>query len=143
MIIRKGMAEDLPALQDLLLEVSMGDGVNPEDFLVAEETGALAGAVCLQRYGACAYVRAMAVHDRWRGQGVGRQLVEELLSGQDQVKVVARGSAVPFYRKMGFRTIAWDTVDPEVSQECAQCPDVAACHPEPMLFERSASDRHN
>ena len=113
-----------------------GEDLPPEQFLVAEEEGKLASAVMLQRLGPDVYLRAMAVHRAWQGRGLGSQLVKALVAGLDQVKLVARGSAAPFYQKLGFQPAAWDVIDASLRLECGDCPLLVDCKPVPMIFER-------
>jgi N-acetylglutamate synthase-like GNAT family acetyltransferase len=139
MIIRRGLEKDRVALKELLEEFQMVGDVPPEEFLVAEEEGAVAGAIRLERIGEDVYLRAMAVHAVWHRQGIGRLLVRELVEGLDQVKVVARGPSAPFYEKLGFRPTNWEMIHKDLRRECMECPDVAACKPVPMIYERTMS----
>lgn len=59
---------------------------------------------------AYAQVRYMAVADDWRGQGVGRMLLQALEAaavrqGIAQVRLHARESAVGFYERLGYRVV--------------------------------------
>jgi N-acetylglutamate synthase-like GNAT family acetyltransferase len=139
MIIRKGLEKDRSALKELLEEFNMHGDVPPEEFLVAEEDGAVAGVVRLERIENDVYLRAMAVHSDWHGRGVGSRLVRELVAGLDQVKVVARGYAAPFYEKLGFKPVDWSVIHKNMSKECIECPDVLTCKPVPMVYERTAN----
>jgi N-acetylglutamate synthase-like GNAT family acetyltransferase len=137
MIIRKGLEKDRAALKELLEEFQMHSDVPPEEFLVAEVDGAVAGAVRLEWIEEDVYLRAMAVHSNWHGLGVGSRLVKELMVGLDQVKVVARGYAAPFYEKLGFRPVDWAVIHKNMSGECIECPEIINCKPVPMIYERT------
>jgi N-acetylglutamate synthase-like GNAT family acetyltransferase len=137
MVIRRGQASDLAALEELLGQYQMGTtGLSPQDFLVADEDGALVGTVLLQRVDGDAYLRAMAVDPGWQGRGLGSQLVRVLVAGLAEVKLVARGDVTPFYVKLGFRPLGWENVHTTMREECEGCPDLAACRPVPMVYER-------
>ena len=143
MIIRKGLEQDQPALKELMEEFQMLGDAPAEEFLVAEQEGVIAGTVRLERIEEDVYLRAMAVHTAWHGQGVGSQLVRELLAGLDNVKVVARGYSAPFYEKLGFRPVEWEVIHEDMRRECVECPDVNTCKPVPMIYERTINDQIN
>ena len=50
-------------------------------------------------------LRQMAVSDDFKGQGLGKKLVEylEAISGKDEIILEARDYAIPFYQKCGYQ----------------------------------------
>ena len=102
------------------------------DFLVAEESGRVVGAVGLEVYGDCALLRSAVVDAGRRGSGLGIDLVESLL-----LRAEARGlreiyllttMAEHFFPRFGFVRIPRDDVAPAVreSEELrGACPDSA------------------
>jgi len=79
----------------------------PEDIILADFDGALAGVVLLANYGEIAYVGSMAVDPALRRRGVGRALMHELLGRCERAGVTALAldateSGAPLYREFGF-----------------------------------------
>lgn len=68
----------------------------------------------------------------WRGWGVGRALVEEALSRVGELRLVARGASVPFYRALGFKEVPWDAIAPTIAADCDGCGMRGECVPLPM-----------
>ena len=136
MIIRKGLEKDRTALKELLEGFEMRGDVSAEEFLVAEEEDKIAGAVLQEQIGEDFYLRAMAVHTAWQGHGIGAQLVKRLVEGLNQMKVVARGPAAPFYEKLGFRPVSWEVIHEDMRRECLECSDLPTCKPVAMIYER-------
>lgn len=78
------------------------------------------------------HVNPVVVYGLWRGYGVGRTLTEDALQRTGELRMVARGSAVPFYERLGFSACAWDEVDTSVTEDCEGCTWRAECAPCPM-----------
>ena len=102
------------------------------DFLVAEESGRVVGAVGLEIYGDCALLRSAVVAAGKRGSGLGRDLVESLLkrAGTRGVREIylLTTTAENFFPRFGFARISRDVVAAPVraSQEFrGACPDSA------------------
>ncbi len=102
------------------------------DFLVAEESGRVVGAVGLEVYGDCALLRSAVVDAGRRGSGVGVDLVESLLRragtrGLREIYLLTT-TAEHFFPRFGFARIPRDDVAPQVraSEEFrGACPDSA------------------
>ena len=79
MQIRRAAKSDLPAVEKLLAASDLPtDGVrdNFSSFVVADDNGAIAGAIGLEKYGSFALLRSAVVSPDHRGNGVGRRSVE-------------------------------------------------------------------
>ena len=79
-----------------------------------------------------AHVSPVASCATWRGWGVGRALVEEALASCGELRLVARGASVPFYRALGFEELPWDAIAPEIAVDCDGCEMRGECCPLPM-----------
>jgi amino-acid N-acetyltransferase len=109
-------------------------GLEPSlpDFLVAEESGRVVGAVGLEVYGDCALLRSAVVDAGRRGSGLGIDLVESLLRrattrGVREIYLLTT-TAEHFFPRFGFVRIPRGDVAPAVraSQEFrGACPDSA------------------
>jgi amino-acid N-acetyltransferase len=102
------------------------------EFLVAEESGRLIGAVGLEIYGDCALLRSAVVDAGRRGSGLGIDLVENLLRragtrGLREIYLLTT-TAEHFFPRFGFVRIPRGDVAPAVreSEEFrSACPDSA------------------
>ena len=80
-----------------------------------------------------AYVNPIVVYPTWRGYNVGRALMDDAHALAAELRLIARGTSVGFYRKLGFVEMPWEDVDLEAAEEdCDNCPYRAECHPVPM-----------
>lgn len=78
------------------------------------------------------HVNPVVVYGAWRGYGVGRALTEAALEEKGELRMVARGAAVPFYERLGFTACSWDDVDMTVTEQCDGCPFFDECAPHPL-----------
>ena len=77
-----------------------------------------------------AYVNPIVTYAAWRGYGVGRALIEDAHESAGELRLIARGTSVGFYEKLGFSELPWDQVDLEAAEEdCDNCPYREACSP--------------
>ena len=74
----------------------------------------------------------------WHGFGVGRTLVEDAGARHDEIRLVARGKSIGFYRALGFVEIPWEDIAPGVTEECDGCPLIDECGPLPMGWKKGA-----
>lgn len=135
--VRRGVENDLHALQQLLFSHQMETDVDPSEFWLADVEDHLVGVARLEWEGGLAYLRPIAVDHQWQAQGIGRALVERIVIGLPQINVVARGGAVGFYTRLGFVPAPWEQVPERYRQECEDCPGYPACEPRPMVWKRS------
>ena len=121
--VRHTKPEDLNAVLTLFAGVSLPQNGVPEHFqhfLVAQEGDQLIGVIGVEPYGVSALLRSLAVALAYRGQGLGRVLVERLLhearaQGVEQVFLLTE-TAAEFFAKFGFRGIAREETDGAVQQ---------------------------
>jgi len=135
MRIRNATNADLPAVERLLAANDLPlEGVrdNFASFVVADDDGAIAGAIGLEKFGSAALLRSAVVSRDRRGSGVGRRLVEQLLeraeeAGVDEVYLLTT-TADKYFPRFGFtRTTRSAVPDPVKSSAEFQgaCPDTA------------------
>jgi N-acetylglutamate synthase-like GNAT family acetyltransferase len=133
--IRNATDADLPAVERLLLGSNLpveGVAANFSNFLIAEDGEGIAGAIGLERFGPVALLRSAVVAPEHRGTGIGRNLVEELLSraakaGIEEVYLLTT-SAEDYFPQFGFRRAPRSAV-PEPLKGSAEfqgaCPESA------------------
>lgn len=90
-----------------------------ETFLVAEDSGRIAGAAGLEVYGDVALLRSVVVAAGRRGRGLGRALVAAAVRqaqgrGVRELVLLTTGAA-PFFARLGFREVPRERLDPRLS----------------------------
>ena len=80
-----------------------------------------------------AYVNPVVVYEPWRMHGVGRALIEDAHNEAGELRLIARGESVGFYRALGFEEMSWEIAAlAAASEDCDTCPCRAECNPLPM-----------
>jgi len=142
MKIRRARSSDLSAVESLLAASDLPtDGVrdNFSGFVVADDDGAIAGAIGLEKYGSAALLRSAVVARDHRGTGVGRKLVEQLLeraeeAGVDELYLLTT-TAEKYFPRFGF-TRTTRAIVPEAVKASAEfrgaCPDTAVVMTRPL-----------
>ena len=136
MRLRPATAADVPLVEALLRDnelptVGVGDAI--EGFLVALEGAIVVGAVgiepCGPRYG---LLRSAVVSSKWRGKGVGRQLVERVIADARSRGVEAlyllTTTAEDYFPLFGFSRATRDAVPEPVratDEFRGACPETA------------------
>ena len=130
-------AGDLPAIKQLLIDNDLptaGVERHWKTFVVARDGGTVVGCGGSEAYEFAALLRSIAVHPDYRGLGIGRKIVRQLLD-----RLASRGirefyllttTAEEYFRKRGFRVIDRDEVHPQLlgSEEFrGACPESAVC----------------
>jgi amino-acid N-acetyltransferase len=142
MQIRSATDSDLSAVESLLAASDLPtDGVrdNFSSFLVADDNGAIAGAIGLEKYGPVALLRSAVVAPDRRGSGVGRRLVEQLLQRAEEAGVddlyLLTTTAEKYFPKFGFTRTTRSAV-PDSLKSSAEfrgaCPDTAIVMSRPI-----------
>lgn len=133
--VRPATANDLSAIQDLLRQSDLPlDGVKESlsSFLVAERDGRIVGVAGLERCGDYGLLRSAAVDQAWRGQGLGRTLVERVISAAESAGIRAlyllTTTAEDYFPAFGFQKTAREAVPAELQQTAeftGACPSSA------------------
>jgi amino-acid N-acetyltransferase len=139
MKIRAARTEDLDAIAALLAENELpASDVTPDllrDFAVAEDAhGAVVGSVGLERFGAEALLRSLAVAKPERSAGLGSKLLAHaeyvaLTSGLSELWLLTT-TAADFFRRAGYLPVARPSAPTglQASTQFAQlCPGTAVC----------------
>ena len=80
-----------------------------------------------------AYVNPIVTNAAWRGYGVGRALIADAREIAGELRLIARGTSVGFYRRLGFEDMPWEMTDQAAaSEDCDGCPYRVECGPVPM-----------
>lgn len=128
--LRPATAADLPRVEDLLVEaglITAGVADHIDHFLLAEEEGRIVASAALERYGAQALLRSVAVAPPYRNRGLARTLVARTLEDavHEQIREVYlfTSTAPDYFRRFGFVPVGREDVAESVraSQEYGEC----------------------
>ena len=135
MKIREATNRDLDAVESLLSASDMPlDGVkeNFSSFVVAEDKGEIAGVIGLEKFGSVALLRSVVVSPEYRGSGVGRKLVEQLLEKAEKAGIeelfLLTMTAEKYFPRFGFAPTTRSAVPAAVKASAefqGACPDSA------------------
>ena len=102
-----------------------------DSFVVAEADGKVVGCGSLCRLGAdLAEIRSLGIVDGYKGQGIGRKLVERLVEDARALripKVMALTYEVAFFEKIGFTVVDKEIFPEKVWTDCIHCPKRDKC----------------
>jgi amino-acid N-acetyltransferase len=110
--LRSATAEDLAWIAELLdsaLLPTAGISDHLSGFLVAEVQSRPVGCAAIERYGSEALLRSVAVVPGHRGLGIGRRLVEALISraAADGIRtlILLTTTSARYFSRLGFREV--------------------------------------
>ncbi len=133
--IRLAAPADYPVIIHMGETADMGTLSGFEDTLVATDANGAIVAFCrLRIYEGIAHVNPIVVDESLRGHGVGAALMGAARERYGELRFVARGSAVGFYKFIGCTPVPWEEIAPEVAHDCDDCDEYETCHPLPMKF---------
>ena len=102
------------------------------EFHVAEDAaGVVVGCVAVDLFWSdLAEVKSLAIAPDFRGQGIGRLLVEAAIADARELgaaRLFALTYEEEFFRRLGFSRIDRETLPEKVWRECIVCPKADAC----------------
>ena len=134
-IIRDARESDMPLIDSYAHAEGMDRIPGPARVRVAVNDDDVVVAFCRLQDDAndIAYVNPIVTYEAWRGYGVGRALIEDAQKLAGELRLIARGTSVGFYRALGFSEMDWSETDQSAaSEDCDNCPYREACGPVPM-----------
>jgi len=142
--VRLGQSADLAAVAALL----KGAGLPTDDLTSAQDLhlwvlqadGDVVGVIGIERFGASALLRSLAIAPAYQRRGLGHQLVAQLEhdvqdQGVEQL-ILLTETAESFFRKIGYQVIDPRHVPEEVKQSAefrSLCPASAVCMTKSVL----------
>ena len=117
---------EIYAQQGNLLPRTMGELYRHlRDFFVIEIDGHVAACGALEIFTeALGEVRSLVVIDDYKGQGLGRLLVERVIDEARAIglkRLMALTYVPAFFHKLGFQTVSKDTLPEKVWSVCVKC----------------------
>ena len=126
-----GLGQMLPRKEESVLQ-------NIHEFIVIELQHKVVACGALHRWdGESAEVRSLAVAEEYAGQGLGKQIVNELLKmGRERgfAYAFALTLQVRFFEKLGFAVIKKSVLPQKIWGDCIICPFLYNCHETAVLL---------
>ena len=111
------------------------------EFVVAEEISEkkIVGTGALHlTWNELAEVRSMAVHEDYKRQGIGAEIVKKLLQEGREVgvkKFFTLTYSPQFFQSLGFTTTTKESLPHKIWKECIECPKFPNCDEIAMILE--------
>ena len=141
LVTRKAVMHDIPPILDLInayaaqgimlprTEFELSEAIR--DFTVVTLGGELLGCGALHFYTpTLGEIRSLAVHQRAKTRGVGRELVDALVKEAQEYEldaVFAFTYVVDFFRKVGLHEVERGALPLKAWKDCVRCPKFQAC----------------
>lgn len=107
------------------------------EFTVVENDGEFVGGGALHIiWEDLAEIRALAIKPEYHGQGIGKQLINQLIDEAKDLgipQVFALTYQVDFFKKCGFEEISKDKMPQKVWKDCINCPKFPNCDEVAMI----------
>ncbi|WP_425805675.1 GNAT family N-acetyltransferase [Desulfitobacterium sp. Sab5] len=143
--------QDEIELNEILWDYDMGIPGQAEEMLILKKEGqTLGGAKIVEVEDNSFFLEVLGVKQERHSQGIGRLLLNEILQNPWKcckyplskfkikklytITTMARGSAVGFYKKLGFKNCDSQMLPQVYREQCDFCPDKGECDPAPMIF---------
>lgn len=155
-LIRRATIQDVPEIHRLLMDRASHDALvlprsvselysHVRDFVIATEADEVVGCCALTiTWSELAEVRSLVVDQRHRGKGIGRKLIDAVMSealtlGISTVFTLTEQET--FFQKMGFGEVEKETLNQKVWADCYTCPRFPDhCNEVAMTFELQSDE---
>jgi len=148
-VVRPAAIGDVPYIHHLLEVYAAQGNLLPRtmselyrhlrDFFVVEIDGKVAACGALEIFTEnLGEVRSLVVDDEFKGRGFGRMLVERIIEEARVIglsRLMALTYVAPFFHKLGFKTVAKDTLPEKVWGICVKCYKYNHCDETAVLIE--------
>ncbi|MBI3777606.1 MAG: N-acetyltransferase [Gammaproteobacteria bacterium] len=148
-IVRPAAIGDVPYIHHLLEIYAAQGNLLPRtmnelyrhlrDFFVIDVDGKVAACGALEIFtDSLGEVRSLVVDDEFKGRGFGRMLVERIAEEARAIglkRLMALTYVAPFFHKLGFKTVAKDTLPEKVWSVCVKCYKFNSCDETAVLLE--------
>lgn len=102
------LTRDLDQIEELIVSVGGDqDQIDTNQFTIARDPNQqIIGCARLKPYPGFVELASLAVSDQWRGSGVGREIIDQLLQEhQGPIFLVCEDHLINFFREFGFDLI--------------------------------------
>lgn len=139
-LIRKARKSDLLAIQRLLSTYFLDmEGLEPENFILAEIDGKIMGCAALIKSAFHGKdfleIHSIAVHPNFRGKGIGTRLIKHLLTTIEDpgCDLYVRTTAPVFFEKLNFTKIE-NSEKLFLWEDCENCDHFEKCTQHAMRY---------
>ncbi|MEL1136020.1 GNAT family N-acetyltransferase [Desulfitobacterium sp. THU1] len=143
--------EEEDQVMKIVTEYEMGMPGEIDEILIAKRgQEVLAAAKIVESDDGQFFLEVIGVKESFRSQGLGKSLLGRILENpwkcckysiseaEDQeeysLSTLARGYAVGFYQRLGFRTCSLSEIPEYYREQCEECTDRLECEPMPMIY---------
>jgi amino-acid N-acetyltransferase len=109
------------------------------DFVVADLNGRVIGCGALTiEWDNLAEIKSLAVAKRYQRRGIGRRLIKACLAEARRLgigQVFALTSSPRFFERIGFHSVARETLPHKVWSDCVNCPKFPDCDETAVVIE--------
>jgi len=140
---------DEEKLQKIFIDSDMDmAGDIQEHVLIKKDNDIQGGGMLMETSKGVFHLLVFAMKQNSRSQGIGSQLLQELIKqpwkycldggnavkGEYRITTVAKGKSANFYRKNGFSVCEFSMLDDPFNEQCTECPEQLECNPAAMQF---------
>lgn len=147
--VRAAAISDVPQIHDLLDVYAQQGNILPRpfselyrhlrDFFVVEIDGNIAACAALEIFTEdLGEVRSLVVGEKYIGQGIGKLLVQRIVSEADKIglrRIMALTYVPEFFNKMNFDTVPKDTLPEKIWGICVKCYKFNNCDETAVLLK--------
>ncbi|GMA50611.1 acetyltransferase [Alicyclobacillus contaminans] len=148
MRIREATVDDVPDMQRVIAQFAAEGLMLPRTekslyetlhcFVVAEEDGVFAGTAGLHLlWRDLAEIRSLAVKSDFHGRGVGRMIVQALITKAERLhvpQVLSLTYQTAFFDKLGFQVVQKEMLPHKIWADCIHCKKFHHCDEVAMLY---------
>jgi len=148
-VIRQAAIGDVPTIHHLLEIYAAKGNLLPRtfselyrhlrDFFVIEVDGQVVACAALEIFTEdLGEVRSLVVDEAHERRGLGRRLVERIIDEARTIglrRLMALTYVPPFFHKLGFKTVAMDTLPEKVWGVCVKCYKYNSCDETAVVVE--------
>ncbi len=148
-VIRQAAIGDVPTIHHLLEIYAAKGNLLPRtfselyrhlrDFFVIEVDGQVVACAALEIFTEdLGEVRSLVVDEAHERRGLGRRLVERIVEEARTIglrRLMALTYVPPFFHKLGFKTVAMDTLPEKVWGVCVKCYKYNSCDETAVVLE--------
>lgn len=118
---------------------------NIQEYVIVEDKeGAIAACGALHvSWEDLAEIKALAVAEKYKKQGLGKKIVHQLQKNAEELgvsKVFALSFKPDFFIKLGYKVIPKETLPHKIWSECINCHLFPDCGEVPLLFPLNKKD---